>query len=192
VFHVELRRFPHVARAFNLTREQLEDQILAPWVAGSAVHLNDQRWTPDKARLSIYEGPALPTEQMGLGRGWANVTRAGTDVTSSLLGTARREAAAPPAVEELKRAILDRGAGARIALKSVIQLAGEQHPQARLSERLAIAERAVWELLHERRVGMLREQEPVQPEQWSPVLLSWEAWEQAEAAQLEVEETRGR
>jgi hypothetical protein len=128
---------------------------------------------------------------MGLGRGWANVTRAGTDVTASLLEAARRDAAVPPAVEELKQAVVGRGAGARVALKSVIELAGQQHPQARPSEHLAVAERAVWELLHERRVTMLDGQGPVQAERWAPVLLSWGAWTEAEVTQLLVEEPRG-
>ena len=34
VFHVELRQFPHQARAFNLTREELDERILVPGLAG--------------------------------------------------------------------------------------------------------------------------------------------------------------
>ena len=32
VFHVELRQFPHVARVFNLSREELDARFARPWV----------------------------------------------------------------------------------------------------------------------------------------------------------------
>ena len=53
MFHVELRQFPHVARAFNLSREQLFARILRPLAAGRPVELNDRRWSPEKAKLAI-------------------------------------------------------------------------------------------------------------------------------------------
>jgi len=59
MFHVELRQFPHLARAFNLTGEELQERIVAPWVAGEMVDWGDQRWAPERARLTIYEGPRL-------------------------------------------------------------------------------------------------------------------------------------
>ncbi len=95
MFHVELRQFPHQTRAFNLTREQLDARILRPWVSDGAVELDDRRWSSERAKLTVYEGPELSPDQLGLGRGWANVTRAGEDVTARVL--AERVSPAPVA-----------------------------------------------------------------------------------------------
>jgi hypothetical protein len=172
VFHVELRRFPHQARAFNLTREELLTRILTPWVAGQAVSLDDRRWPPDRARLTIYEGPQLEPDQLGLGRGWANVTRGGEDVTARLL----TEVTHPPPVAELKREVIVLGAGGPVSIRRLVELAGERYPESRVSERIALCEQAVWELLHEGAVQIVRPGAPVAREQWQEVLLSWEAW----------------
>ena len=165
MFHVELRRFPHVARAFNLTREQLEAQIVAPWVAGAPVELDDRSWEPAKARLAIYEAPEVLPEDMGLGRGWASVTREGEDVTAAVLDAARAS------VERFKARLTT-----RMSLAEVIELAGREHPDARVSDRLALAERAVWELLHEGRLALTGPDGVVPRERWSATLLSWESW----------------
>ncbi|HUA46003.1 MAG TPA: hypothetical protein VMA77_12285 [Solirubrobacteraceae bacterium] len=178
MFHVELRQFPHQARAFNLTREELDHRILGPWVSGAAIELDDQRWAPDRARLTIYEGPALADDQLGMGRGWGNVTRAGEDVTARLL----TEAAHPPPVAELKRAVTERCAEAPLTLGAVVGLAGERYPQARVSERLALCEQAVWELLHEGAVELARDGARVAQEGWRLVLLGWEAWSREDVA----------
>jgi len=172
VFHIELRQFPHQTRSFNLTREELDARILAPWVSGVAVELDDRRWAPDRARLTIYEAPVLSGDQLGLGRGWANVTRQGEDVTARLLA----EAAHPPPVAELKREVLARCARLELTLEGVIEIASDQYPQSRVSERLALCEQAVWELLHQQAVQLLRAGEPVAQDEWRRVVLSWEAW----------------
>ncbi len=188
MFHVELRQFPHMARAFNLTREELEQRFLSRWVAGNAVELNDRRWTPDRARIAIYEGPALRAEEIGLGRGWANATRTGEDVTQRMLAEARQVTEAPPAVEELKEEIVARCATGPIGLREVIELAGERYPRLRASGRLALAERAVWELLHRGSVRLRRAGAPLDEDQWQPVLLAWSTWAEAagEAVCLEA------
>jgi hypothetical protein len=131
MFHLELRQFPHLTRAFNLTREELEQRILGPWVAGRAVELNDRRWSPPKARLTVYEGERLGPEEIGLGRGWGNVTRKGKDVTAKLLDQASL------GLEALKRAVRERAEGG-LSWKEVLKLAGGDD---------AKAQRAVWELL---------------------------------------------
>jgi hypothetical protein len=172
VFHVELRQFPHQTRAFNLTRQELDARILHPWVSGAVVELDDHRWAPDRARLTIYEGPELAGDQVGLGRGWANVTRGGEDVTARLLA----EAAHPPPVAELKRELAERCAAGPLTLAGVVEMAGERYPQARVSERLALCEQAVWELLHEGAVELTRDGAPVAQEGWQRVLLGWDTW----------------
>lgn len=102
MFHVELRQFPHTARAFNLSRERLHGQILVPWVRGKFVELDSQTFAPERAKLKIYEGPELQTVDMGMGRGWQNVMRKGEDVTDRELKAAATavqasESAAAPA-----------------------------------------------------------------------------------------------
>jgi hypothetical protein len=172
VFHVELRQFPHQARAFNLTREDLEARILGPWMSGGAIELDERRWSPDRARLTIYEGRQLAPEELGMGRGWGNVTRIGAEVTERLLA----EIAHPPPVAELKREVLDRCAYGPVPLRRLIDLIGERYPQARVSERVALCEQAVWELLHEGAVGLARGGAPVERTEWQGALLRWEAW----------------
>ena len=80
MFHVELRQFPHQARAFNLTRDQLDARILGPWTSGRAIELDDRRWAPDRAKLTIYEGPelALGSARDGAGLGERHAARART------------------------------------------------------------------------------------------------------------------
>jgi hypothetical protein len=174
VFHVELRQFPHQARAFNLTREQLDARIVGPWTSGGAVELEERRWTPDRAKLTIYEGPELSGDQLGLGRGWANVTRSGEDVTARVLA----ERAQPGPVTELKREVLDRCACGPLALRRLVELTGERYPQSRVSERLTLCEQAVWELLHEGAITLRRADAAVDRADWQAVLLRWEAWSQ--------------
>jgi hypothetical protein len=59
VFHVELRQFPHVTRAFNLSEAELNAKVLVPWSEGQAVQMDDREWEPGKAKLTILEGPEL-------------------------------------------------------------------------------------------------------------------------------------
>lgn len=164
VFHVEVRQFPHVARAFNLSHEELERRIAEPWRAGSPVELQDRRWDPHKARIAVYSGRPLAPPEIGLGRGWANAMRTGDEVTDRVL-------AEPSAVEGFKAELPE-----RVALADVVGLAGARYPQARLSERLALAEQAVWELLHEGRARLTRAGQPLSREDWAVVLLRWESW----------------
>jgi hypothetical protein len=172
VFHIELRQFPHVTRAFNLSREQLFARILRPWASGAALELNERRWSPQKARLSIYEGPELATEELGLGRGWSKVIRGGEDVTAGLLA----ELQSPPALEAFKRQIVTAARGGGIGVPQLVELAAEQHPRWRASEQLALAEEAVWALLHGGELRMVRGEQPIGPDQWRDALLAWDTW----------------
>jgi hypothetical protein len=173
VFHVEFRQFPNVARAFNLSRQELMTRIVAPWVSGASVHWNERSWNPEKARIVIYEGPALAPAEIGLGRGWANASRGGTEVTQRVLDEAR----VPPALESFKSEVSQLAATEPVPLSALVPLAAERHPQARASEQLGLAEDAVWQLLHEQRVILRRHGEPPLPqEEWSALLLRWDTW----------------
>ena len=90
MFHLELRQFPNVARAFNLSDEELARRFCSArgstggWSSSTSIGSS-----PDRARLTVYEGRALATDEIGMGRGWGNVTRTGTDVTERVLEAAR-------------------------------------------------------------------------------------------------------
>jgi hypothetical protein len=188
MFHLELRHFPHIARALNLTRQDLDARILGPWVAGESIELDDRRWSSERARLTVYEGPELTLDQMGLGRSWGNVTRAGADVTERVLAEAEqlavqapRGAVSPPsAVQQLEQEILQRCASREIAVTEVVDLVNELYPGWRVSDRLALVERSIWELLHVERIAMARSavngREPVDKPAWESVLFTWSTW----------------
>jgi hypothetical protein len=176
VFHVELRQFPNVARAFNLEREELQARILDAWIAERTLDFDDRRWSPEKARLTIYEGPRVAPEEMGLGRGWANVTRSGEDVTDVVVEQARQRTGTAASVEQFKRELEERAGAGGVSLEQVLSLSATQNPGRRVSEQLALAEQAVWELLHQRRVSIVREGEAVPEDEWQLLLLTLGTW----------------
>ena len=178
MYHLELRQFPHIARAFNLTREELELRFIRPWVAGTMIEHDERRWAPERSRLKILEGPELRPDELGMGRGWATATKSSRDVTDALIAEARRGAEARPEVESLKSAIQEVAANP-ITFQDVMALAAAAHPAWRASEQLALAEQTVWEMLHQSRLGMTVAGEPVGRERWQPVVLSWATWADA-------------
>ncbi len=175
MYHLELRQFPHVARVFNLSRSDLEQRFVRPWVTGTAIDHDDRRWAPERVRLTILEGPELRSDELGMGRGWATAVKHGRDVTDALLADARRGAEARPELEALKLAVTEVAASA-VALPGVMALAAAAQPTWRPSEQLALAEQAVWELLHQQRLALTADARAVPPEEWQAVLLSWTAW----------------
>jgi hypothetical protein len=176
VFHVELRQFPHLARRFNLNRDQLGERILTPWLNGESIELDDREFSPERGRIAIYEGRALATDEIGMGRGWSNATRTGEEVTERLLAEWRQRVRTPPALEQLKRELLDRCGDGEIGLWEIVELAEPREPGRRASERLSLAEQAVWELLHEGKLELLREGLLTPEAQWQEVLLEWSSW----------------
>jgi hypothetical protein len=175
MYHLELRQFPHVARVFNLDREELDRRFVGPWIAGSMIEHDERRWAPERTRLKVLEGPELRLEEMGLGRGWARAAKTSEDVTDAVLAEAERGAKARPELDTLKSAIQE-VAGKSIAFEDVMALAAAGHPQWRASEQLALAEQAVWEMLHQERLTMIADGLPVERERWQPIVLSWATW----------------
>lgn len=147
MFHIELRQFPHVARAFNLTEEELEERVLRPWASGAAIELQERRWVPRRARLSIYEAPRLEAADMGLGRGWANVTRTGTEVTAARL--AGVQGAAGELAEELKAALVARAQDGPLTAGDAMAVARDRRPGIEDEELAMMSARAIWQLLAE-------------------------------------------
>ena len=183
VYHVELRSFPTVARAFNLDRETLDLKFLKPWVTGELIDYEDKRWAPDKTKLKVIEGAAV--EGIGLGRGWGEATKHGHDVTERVVAEIHRGADARPEVEALKTAISE-VAAEPLAVGDVMALAVAGHPQWRASEQLALAEQAVWEMLHRQQLELLCGGIPLPSERWQEFVLNWLTWAGQTAEPVQV------
>lgn len=178
VYHVELRAFPHVGRVFNLDRASLDERFVRPWVNGELIEHDDRRWAPEKTRLTVLVGPAVATSGLGLGRGWGELTRHAEDVTETVLAEIHRGAEARPEVEALKDALAEVARVPEgIGFPDAIALAAAAHPGWRASEQLALAEQAVWEMLHRDELAMAGGGgQPIPTAGWQAVLLSWATW----------------
>ncbi|HWF35177.1 MAG TPA: hypothetical protein VG295_07385 [Solirubrobacteraceae bacterium] len=188
MFHVEIRQFPNVTRSFNLSEGELNAKILVPWSRRENFELGEREWEPARAKLTVLEGRELRSDEIGLGRGWANVNRYAENVTERVLALARAQAkpggVASGEASAFKDVVRAQCASDRLAVHQVLWLANSRHPEWRVSERLALAESAVWELLHEGRLIMLRrvsgdsgpEYPPADRPEWQPALLSWATW----------------
>jgi hypothetical protein len=175
VYHLELRQFPHMTRAFNLDREALDVRFLRPFVAGELIEYDDRKWAPERTRLTVLEGPELSQVDRGLGRGWGLATKQGEDVTEQVVAEIHRGAEARPEVELLKDAIAE-VARNRITFGDVVALAAAKQPLWRASEQLSLAEQAVWEMLHQGRLQMTEDDDAVARERWQPLVLRWSTW----------------
>lgn len=196
VFHVELKQGFNSVRRFNLPRVQLEAQILRPWLAGREIELDDRKYVRQNARLRVLRGPVIATEEMGLGRGWANAERAGTYVTDDVLAAAEQTppvaAGADGGIESFKSQVLAVASEQPVTLAAVAAMAGSVNPRWRVSEQLALAERAVWELLHQHKLVLYTPADlgAAAPERWQPVLLAWASWGGEVAAGYTVQAAR--
>jgi hypothetical protein len=95
MYHVELRQFPHNHCRFNLTDGELR-VLVEPWAREQAVELDERKWSPHQARLTILEGPRLSVEQLSMGRGWRAAQRESKNVTEQVLAAARQPVPAQP------------------------------------------------------------------------------------------------
>ena len=185
VYHVELRQFPHTARIFNLQRAELDARFVRPWVNGEMIDHDERRWAPERTRLKILLGPTVRLEELGLGRGWGQVTKDSEDVTDAVTAEAERGAQARPEVEALKEQVVQ-AAGQVFDFGTIAALVGVAHPGWRASEQLSLAEQAVWELLYQERLTMLDGGEPVPREGWQAVVLRWSTWAAAGEARYSL------
>jgi hypothetical protein len=175
-YHLELRQFPHVARRFN----QSEQEVLAlakPWTGEAWIEEAERKWNMNEATLTILEGPKLSMADLAMGRGWRNAQRRSEDVTERVLdrfrkpdrggasGAAQDEAhvanaaATAPDIALLADslglellALLDDGP---VMPMRVWRLAQERLVGRPPAEALALAERAVRSLLARRLVILL-------------------------------------
>jgi hypothetical protein len=164
MYHVELREFPHNTHAYNLDAPRLQTEIVGHWVRGEIFNFAERDWIPQRTELKILEGPELPLNQMGLGRGWTNAEKRGKDVTAQVLGAARAtlsaSADASARSPELEHDILERLALGPVSLAGVWRLAQSTAPDATPGDRLATAERALNQLLRDDFVELCRGGEP--------------------------------
>jgi hypothetical protein len=90
VYHLELRQFPHVARRFNQSEQQVR-ALAKPWVGEEWIDEAERKWNMNEASLTILEGPKLSMADLAMGRGWRNAQRRSDDVTERVLGEFRKD-----------------------------------------------------------------------------------------------------
>jgi hypothetical protein len=171
VYHLELRQFPHVARRFNQSEQQVR-ALAKSWVGEEWVEEAERKWNMNEATLTILDGPKLSMADLAMGRGWRNAQRRSDDVTERVLGEFRmdetgqvgRSAGAPsddgaPAVNGAgspEAALLADSVGlellallddAPVAPMRVWQLAHDRLAARPLADALALADTAVRSLL---------------------------------------------
>jgi hypothetical protein len=209
VYHLELRQFPHVARRFN----QSEQQVLAlaePWVGEHWVEEAERKWNMNEAELTILEGPNLTMADLAMGRGWRNAQRRSEDVTERVLDRFRKagggetsrssgndESASPETAGETPElglladslglellGLLDDGP---IAPVRVWRLAQERLDGRPLAESLALGERAV-RSLHGRGLIALRNGsgEALDDAQLETALGAIETWADGEQSSVSI------
>jgi hypothetical protein len=95
-YHLELRQFPRNFTRFNLSGPEI-GAIAMTWAQERLLTLDEQKWSPAEATITIIEGPAIPIERLSMGRGWTTVLREGENVTERVLDEARKALREPPA-----------------------------------------------------------------------------------------------
>ena len=169
MYHLELRQFPHAARAFNLDRATLDTRFLKPFVAGEPIKYEDRTWPPEKTRVTVLEGPPLEQAELGLGRGWGNATKHGEDVTKQVLSEIDRGADARPEVELLKDAIAE-VAEVPITFPDAIALAAADSRCGARPSSCRWPSRRSGSCCYQGRLQMRDGDEAVEREQWQPMM----------------------
>ncbi len=182
VFHAQLQRFPHSARAFNLSEAEVRATLAEPWAAGRLIELGERFWTPGECKLTILTGPPLDPGELGMGRGWTAARRNARDVTGELIGgpgvaDPGRAAPGAPFVDFKDEVLALVVAGPRL-LPDLWRLAGRRYPDRALSDCLGLSERAVAELLHDElaELSLGDAVVPVPAAEIARVLCAWETW----------------
>jgi len=80
MYHLQVRQFPNHATRFNLSEQEVR-AVLEPWARGKIVEVGERKWAPERATLTVLEGPELGLAQMAMGRGWRAAERSSEDVT---------------------------------------------------------------------------------------------------------------
>jgi hypothetical protein len=112
------------------------------------------------------------------------VTRKGEDVTARVIEAATQTVRPPGPMSHVpafKHELTELSAERPIAVRDALALANDRYPGWRVSDRIALAEQAVWELLHEGGLRLVRpagedRYEATTREEWGPLLLAWATW----------------
>jgi hypothetical protein len=99
VYHLELRKFPHVVCRFNQSEAQLRALVI-PWARQEWIEEGERKWNVNEATLTILEGPKLSMPELAMGKGWRNAQKRSEDVTARVLGAAQAAQKADRAVQE--------------------------------------------------------------------------------------------
>jgi hypothetical protein len=128
VYHLELRQFPRSMARFNLSGQAI-GPILLLWAQERIIELDDEKWSPAEATLTIIRGPEIPVANLSMGRGWRTALREGEDVTEQVLSEARKaltggapDQPSPVPVQPLPAEPVAVGSGDQLALG--VELAG--------------------------------------------------------------------
>lgn len=89
MYHLELRKFPHVVCRFNQSEAQLR-ALVVPWTRQEWIEEGERKWNVNEATLTILEGPKLSMPDLAMGKGWRNAQKRSEDVTERVLGAARK------------------------------------------------------------------------------------------------------
>jgi hypothetical protein len=89
MYHLELRKFPHVVCRFNQSEAQLRALVL-PWTRQEWIEEGERKWNVNEATLTILEGPKLSMPDLAMGKGWRNAQKRSEDVTERVLGAAQK------------------------------------------------------------------------------------------------------
>jgi hypothetical protein len=74
---------------FNLSARELHATVLEPWVRDRLTEFGERKWDPQRATLTVIEGPRIAPSQLTMGRGWRTAQRQGREVTEEQLAAAR-------------------------------------------------------------------------------------------------------
>jgi hypothetical protein len=88
VYHLELRKFPHVVCRFNQSEAQLRALVI-PWTRQEWIEEGERKWNVNEASLTILKGPKLSMPDLAMGKGWRNAQKRSEDVTARVLGAAQ-------------------------------------------------------------------------------------------------------
>lgn len=85
-YHVHLGKgLLRQADELNLTEQDVTERFVKPWLEGKQVMIGGKAFLPSEAKMTIYAGPRVTTNQMFMGAGWSNAVKFGEDVTAELL-----------------------------------------------------------------------------------------------------------
>jgi hypothetical protein len=71
------------------------ERFVVPWKAGIEVTVEGKAFEPASAKLTIYAGPRVTTNQRFMGQGWLNATKFGEEVTEKMLAQDIEPVSAP-------------------------------------------------------------------------------------------------